>query len=269
LIILGRGRLREQWTDVDGQRMFARVSTVPPRRAEPPVVLVHGLGVSSRYMVPLAEQLSEFYPVWAPDLPGHGRSSRPQHVLDIRQLAAALHKWMQGIGIERGVLIGNSMGCQVIVELADLAPECISAAVLLGPTMDPSGGVVGQVRRLFMDQFREPVSLIPLQAFDYLGNGPIRTVMTFRKALRQDMIERAARLVAPTLILRGEHDPIVTDWFVRELTERRWPPVYTPSSKRCDGDEEGSGRSVAGARRAAGSKCLFAVFCCKSLHCRL
>jgi 2-hydroxy-6-oxonona-2,4-dienedioate hydrolase len=220
LIILGRRRLREHWTDVNGERMFARVSKIRPRYAGPAVVLVHGLGVSSRYMVPLANELATLYPVWAPDLPGHGRSSRPRRVLGIRELAGALYAWMRTAGIERAVLIGNSMGCQMIVELADFAPECIGAAVLLGPTMDPSGGVLGQVGRLFVDQFREPISLIPLQAFDYIGNGPIRTVITFREALRQRMVDRVVRLRAPTLILRGERDPIVTDWFVRELAKR-------------------------------------------------
>ena len=68
------------------------------------------------------------------------------------------------------------MGCQIVVELGDLATELVRAAVLLGPTMDPTGGVVGQIGRLLMDQFREPLSLVPLQAFDYPGNGPIRTV---------------------------------------------------------------------------------------------
>ena len=220
MILLGRRRLREHWIEVGGDRMFARISKVTPRYSAPSVVLVHGLGVSSRYMVPLAEELAVLYPTVAPDLPGHGRSSRPRHVLGIRELAGALHSWMQTSGIPSAVLVGNSMGCQVIVELADLAPACVEAAVLLGPTMDPSGGVMGQVGRLFLDQFREPVSLIPLQAFDYLGNGPVRTVVTFRKALAQRMIERVGRLAAPTLIVRGERDPIVTDWFVRELAAR-------------------------------------------------
>jgi pimeloyl-ACP methyl ester carboxylesterase len=141
-------------------------------------------------------------------------------VLSVPELAEWLRRWIEHMRLVRPVLVANSMGCQIVVELAALAPEMVRAAVMLGPTMDPSGGVLGQVGRLFLDQFREPMSLVPLQAFDYIGNGPIRTIGTFREAIKQRMIDRAALLRAPTLILRGERDPIVSDWFVRELARR-------------------------------------------------
>ena len=43
-----------------------------------PVVLVHGYGVSGRYMLPLAQSLAHRFSVFAPDLPGYGRSQRPR-----------------------------------------------------------------------------------------------------------------------------------------------------------------------------------------------
>src|SRR4051812_29858976 len=57
--------------------IFARAATgrAPPGR--PPVVLVHGLVISSRYMVPLARALAPDFPVYAPDLPGFGESGGP------------------------------------------------------------------------------------------------------------------------------------------------------------------------------------------------
>src|SRR4028119_2296736 len=59
----------------------------PPRASEagaaasPPVVLVHGLVVSGRYMVPLLEELARSHAVYAPDLPGFGRSEGPAGAL--------------------------------------------------------------------------------------------------------------------------------------------------------------------------------------------
>lgn len=47
------GRLESRWYRVHGLRMHALASTGRPRWREAPVVLVHGLGVSSRYMVPI------------------------------------------------------------------------------------------------------------------------------------------------------------------------------------------------------------------------
>jgi pimeloyl-ACP methyl ester carboxylesterase len=42
----------------------------------PAVVLVHGLGLSGRYMLPVAEPLAPRYPVYMPDLPGFSASFR-------------------------------------------------------------------------------------------------------------------------------------------------------------------------------------------------
>lgn len=48
-----------------------------PDGATPSVVLVHGIGVSSRYFGPLEQHLSRDAHVVAPDLPGFGRSHMP------------------------------------------------------------------------------------------------------------------------------------------------------------------------------------------------
>lgn len=54
--------------------MHARVSAISPSKEAAGVVLVHGLGVSGRYMIPLAEKFSTFYPGYVSDLPGFGRT---------------------------------------------------------------------------------------------------------------------------------------------------------------------------------------------------
>src|SRR5687767_4279109 len=103
-----------------------------PPRPRDTFVLVHGLGVSSRYMIPLAQVLAKQNAVYAPDLPGHGRSDRPPRVLNVRELASALCGWLDTVRVGRAVFVGNSMGAQILVELGDIAPERIKAAVLLG-----------------------------------------------------------------------------------------------------------------------------------------
>jgi pimeloyl-ACP methyl ester carboxylesterase len=54
-----------------------------------PVVLVHGLGLSGRYMLPTAEHLAPHFPVYVPDLPGFGDSEKPAQTLDVPALAEA------------------------------------------------------------------------------------------------------------------------------------------------------------------------------------
>ena len=50
----------------------------------PGIVLVHGFGVSGRYMLPLAAYLAVDHPVFLRDLPGFGDSSHPPKVPDVQ-----------------------------------------------------------------------------------------------------------------------------------------------------------------------------------------
>lgn len=130
-------KLESVWTRVGGLRVHARASGGPAPEERTAVVLVHGLIVSSRYMVPTAERLALHRRVFAPDLPGFGRSERPLEPLDVAALADALSDWMGQVGLERATLVGNSMGCQVIADLAVRHPGRVEQAVLQGPTMNP------------------------------------------------------------------------------------------------------------------------------------
>lgn len=185
---------------------------------ESPIVLVHGLGVSSRYMTPLACELARNFPVVVPDLPGFGRSDKPKHVPDVKQLAEYLEGWLRTVNIRPTLFIGNSMGCQILVELAHIDREIVRGLVFLGPTMDQFAPTrLSHVGRLLLDQFAEPPTLVPLQAYDYLSNGPLRTIKTFLHAAKHDMLQRTSAVTAPCLILRGEKDTIVSQPWVEAL----------------------------------------------------
>jgi 2-hydroxy-6-oxonona-2,4-dienedioate hydrolase len=88
-------RLGSLWVDVGGLRMHARAAIDTADGAALPVVLVHGLVVSSRYMIPLGVRLTEWTHVYAPDLPGFGKSDHPERPLNIAGLADALAGWMR------------------------------------------------------------------------------------------------------------------------------------------------------------------------------
>src|SRR3954454_21095522 len=75
----------------------------------PPVVLVHGYGVSGRYLLPLARVLAARCAAYVPDLPGHGRSDQPPAAPGIPELAEALGAWLDVVGVERPALVASSM----------------------------------------------------------------------------------------------------------------------------------------------------------------
>jgi pimeloyl-ACP methyl ester carboxylesterase len=132
-------RLQAREIVVDGLCMFFRasLSKVPDER--PPVVLVHGLVVASDYMLPTAERLAVHFPVYAPDLPGFGRSAKPSRAFDIIELADVLAAWIRALGLGRAVLLANSFGCQVVAECAVRHPDVVETPGAPGP-YNRSGG---------------------------------------------------------------------------------------------------------------------------------
>jgi 2-hydroxy-6-oxonona-2,4-dienedioate hydrolase len=195
-------------TVVDGVRMHARVSGGGVA-CGPPVVLVHGLVVSGRYMVPLLEDLARSHAVYAPDLPGFGRSEGPARVLDVVDLADALAAWMRAVGLRRAALVGNSMGCQVIAWLVLRHPGLVERVVLQGPVMDPlARGMPRHIGRFLLDAAREPPSLTAIEALDLLRAGAGRSLRTFRHALEDPIEERLPKVRVPALVVHGSRDRI-------------------------------------------------------------
>ena len=184
------------------------------------MVLVHGLGVSSRYMIPTARRLARFFPTYAPDFPGFGRSGRPKPALRLPELADGLVARLDAAGLDRPVLLANSLGCQVVVDLALRHPARLSCAILVGPTGDPeAAGLPGMVGRLLLDVPREPLSALPLQAFDYLTAGPLRNLRTAREMVRDPFVAKLPFVPHPVLVVRGERDPIAPQRWVAEVAD--------------------------------------------------
>jgi pimeloyl-ACP methyl ester carboxylesterase len=204
-------------TVVNGLRMHARVSE-GRSAGGPPVVLVHGLVVSGRYMVPLLEELARSHTVYAPDLPGFGRSEGPARALDVAGLADALATWMRAAGLSGAALVGNSMGCQVIAELVLRHPDLVEKVVLQGPTMDPgASSAPRQMWRLLADTTREPPSLVAIEGLDLIRAGVVRSWRTFRHALDDPIEERLSRVRVPALVVHGSRDGISPRHWAEEV----------------------------------------------------
>jgi len=203
--------LEEEWTSTPWGRIFASTGgrTLPGT----PVILVHGLVVSSRYMVPTAVRLARYLPVYAVDLPGYGKSSKPKLHFTISDLADALESWLSAKGMKRVHLVGNSMGCQVITELALRFPGRIDRIVLHGPSVDPGArALLPQLWKQVVNTVRQR-SVAGVVAKDLWAMGVFRAAFLTREALRDTIEERLPLLHMPVLVVRGAKDPICpADW---------------------------------------------------------
>jgi pimeloyl-ACP methyl ester carboxylesterase len=182
------------------------------------VVLVHGLGTSSLYIVPTAVRLAQDFRVYAPDLPGFGHSSKPSHALDLPALAEALQSWMSAAGIEAADMVGNSLGCQVIAEFGVRYPERLTRAVLQGPTIDGyARTTIRQMARFLRDLPRERIPEYAINSHDYWRTGVRRGWETMQIALADRIEDKLPRMRMPVCIIRGAHDPIVSQRWVEDL----------------------------------------------------
>ncbi|WP_336712183.1 alpha/beta fold hydrolase [Arthrobacter sp. USHLN218] len=181
-------------------------------------VLVPGIGVSPRYFGPLAEALARIGTVHAVELPGFGGAQSPQEQVAIAQFAALVREALARIGVDSAVLIGHSMGAQIVAELAVSCPGLVQALVLLSPSAnrhERSGRL--QALRLAQDALRESPQLVWIVLSDYFRSGPRWYFRTLQELLRHHLEDVMPIIQVPTLIVRGGRDPIVPREWAAEL----------------------------------------------------
>lgn len=105
-----------------------------------PVILLHGLTASRRYVVMGSRALQRGgHRVLAYDARGHGASSPAPtpHAYGYEHQTADLVAVLDELELERAVFAGASMGAHTILSLALELPERVAGAVLVTPGYDP------------------------------------------------------------------------------------------------------------------------------------
>lgn len=181
------------------------------------MVLVHGVIVSSRYLLPLASELAADFPVLVPDLPGYGLSD-PAHVdPDLSMLADAVIECAEMAGHEHVSLVGNSFGGQIVVEAALRHPERVDRVALLAPTVDPAARtLLHQYVRWQRNAPDEHPTCVALMARDLADLGLPRAARLLRVMLDDAIEEKLPDVHCPALVMRGGRDRVVpTTWACR------------------------------------------------------
>jgi len=175
-----------------------------------PIVHVHGFAISGAYLMPTAERLAGRWVNVVPDLPGYGHSERRSRILDIPDLAVALVAVLDALDIDKAVLVGNSMGCPVGLEVAHAMPERVHRLVLVSP----AGGMQNQpliraLGQLAVDGLRESPKMLPVAVPDYVRFGPINGLRLFHELTLYPSLERLIHTPVPTLAVIGGRDPLM------------------------------------------------------------
>jgi pimeloyl-ACP methyl ester carboxylesterase len=199
-------------------RVLASRGPITPGRSA--VVLVHGIGMSHRYLSRLHDVLAAHAQVFSIDLPGYAGLPKPREDVDVVMMAHGLGAVVASLDAGPVTLVGHSMGSQWVVESAVQRPELVRHVVALGPVTDARHRtVMAQMRALAVDSLGEPPLINAIVFSDYVRCGPRWYLAQVRHMLRYPIEARAAELSMPLLVIRGGRDPIAGVEWCRRLRD--------------------------------------------------
>lgn len=183
----------------------------------PTFVLVHGLGVSSELFRGVTDRLEHFGRVLVFDLPGFGGVPHPRDPMSIAEFARLVAPALDELRAESPVLVGHSMGAQVVVELARCEPRLRGRMVLVGPVVCPEQRTLRHALSAFArSSWHERFGAALVSVRGYLSAGLRWPLELLPAMLRYPIEARIAGLGGRLVIVRGEWDALCSpEWAER------------------------------------------------------
>ncbi len=212
-------------------------------QGEPTFILLHGFGASLFSWHEVTDPLSEFGTVIAYDRPAFGLTERPlvwdgespygpQAQVDI------VIGLMDKLNIEKAILVGNSAGGTVSMQVALQYPERVEALILVDAAVYAGGGAPSWSRPILKTPQMNHVGPLIARQLQAQGVEFIKTAWHDPSKITQDifdgyqkplqienwdkalwqltvaseesgLIERLAEITMPTLVITGDDDRIV------------------------------------------------------------
>ena len=189
-------------------------------RGGPTFVLVHGIGMGHSVFRALADELGTVGRVIALDLPGFGESPEPSRPRTMTQSGDLIVDFVEHLDLVDPVLVGHSMGAQVVVEAAARHPGVSDRIVLIAPTVNAAErSVRKQAWRMVQDLIDENPRVIWIGAVNYVKTGPRWFLRKLRVMLDHRIEATLPAVQAEALVLRGADDRVCPRAWVAHVTE--------------------------------------------------
>lgn len=209
-------------------------------RSGPAVLLLPGPTDSWCSYRPVLDQLPSWLRAAAVSQRGHGDSDKPATGYRVEDFAADVVSALDGLGLERAVLVGHSGSCLVARRVAIDHPERVAGLVLEASptTFKGDAGLTGFVDSVVAG-LRDPIEFAFARSFvadtssaalaPDLFNELVGEVMKVPASVWQEMfagllayddLDQAGSITAPTLLVWGDADPLVSREMQNVLAER-------------------------------------------------
>lgn len=187
------------------------------------IILLHGVTDSWFSFSRVLPLIHSTYHTIALSQRGHGDSDRPESGYLLTDFAKDVIALMDEMGINSATIVGHSMGSHVAQRVAVLAPARVARLVLVGSATTIGNDVVTEFQKE-VDALEDPVpeSLprdfqlgcvyqpVPEEFMNQVIQESLKLPARVWKAAFTGMLDDApiklSEILAPTLILWGEHD---------------------------------------------------------------
>jgi pimeloyl-ACP methyl ester carboxylesterase len=187
-----------------------------PAEAGPALILVHGSGGDhTHWPEPLRRHPG--IQVFAPDLPGHGRSPGAG-CSSVEAYARVIDRFARSLGVQSAAVAGHSLGGAVALTLALMNLDWLSGIVLVGTGARLR--VHPQILAGFATAFEETVDRVCRESFgpaapapliaeirrQLLGNDPRVIQADYEACDRFDVMDQIGGIACPALVISAAED---------------------------------------------------------------
>lgn len=197
----------------------------------PTVLLIHGFAAHKETWAEAIAKLDSDYRLIAVDLPGHGRSDKPQVDYTADYFVTKMQEFCTALQLDNCIIVGNSLGGGIAATLALQQPQLVQALVLVDSLIYPQTSLafiqkVGipllaplsdylfcrlttklVLRQVFYDDRKVTPALIDRYDRFYAASPPRQAAVSTMAHLDFSHIAPAiGKITRPTLILWGEND---------------------------------------------------------------
>lgn len=188
-----------------------------------PLILLHGIADSWRIFEPLLAELPESVHAYALSQRGHGDADRPATGYRTRDFVEDLRLFMDALQIQKAIIVGASSGGFAARSFGAMHPERTAGLVLLGSpaTLVARPNLFAELKDPidpgFVNSFAESVLSRPASAEAFTSmiaenlKAPAHVWLETGNGLFEEHFPgELPKIQAPTLIIWGEEDPIIT-----------------------------------------------------------
>lgn len=203
------------------------------------LIMLHGLADSFKTFEPMLPYIPKYIHTFALTLRGHGNASHPEAGYSTEFFVEDLVLFMDKLNIDKAFILGASSGGFIARSFAIKYPERTRGLVLLGtPSTFNNKPYIQSMWDSVISKLTDPIdpkfvrnfsrniisSKIPQAFLEIMLEENLKVPSRVWKSVTKNMIEeefpgRISEIIAPTLIIWGENDSVVTREDVNDIKQ--------------------------------------------------